>query len=403
MMNGGTNERAKPGAIRVLLAEDEPLVRAALAELIDGERHFVVVAAASDADEAVELAELHRPDVALLDVRMPGGGGERAAREIIDRAPGTRVIALSAHDDRDTVLRMLRAGAVAYLVKEAPVREILRAIHEAMVGRGVLSNQVAGGVIQELAGRLRRGQRKAQRRQGVVARIQEVLARGGPRIVYQPIVDLDTRAMVGMEALARFPEEVDRTPWQWFADAVSVGLRSELELASVAAATSEWGRPPGQAYLALNVSPETASSPELMRILAPMPPSRVVIEVTEHARITDYASLNRAIAAAREEGLRLAIDDAGAGFASLRHIVLLSPDIIKLDMALTRDIDTDRTRRALAAALITFGSEIGAAIVAEGIETPAELDALRSLGVRYGQGFHLAPPAELSVRPEAVG
>ena len=127
------------------------------------------------------------------------------------------------------------------------------------------------------------------------------------------------------------------------------------------------------------------------------PGRRVVMEVTEHARVDDYDALNLSLQLLREQGVRLAIDDAGAGFASLQHIVRLSPDFIKLDITLTRNIDADPVRRALATAMISFASEIGAAIIAEGIETEAEFQTLLGLGVPFGQGFYFGDPAPLPV------
>jgi EAL domain-containing protein (putative c-di-GMP-specific phosphodiesterase class I) len=129
---------------------------------------------------------------------------------------------------------------------------------------------------------------------------------------------------------------------------------------------------------------------------------RVVLEVTEHAPVSDYGRLNGSLGALRARGVRLAIDDAGSGFSSLQHILRLAPDFIKLDMALTRDVDNDLARRALAAALISFAAEIGAVIVAEGIETRAELETLRELGVRFGQGYYLARPEPFPSSDEAA-
>jgi EAL domain-containing protein (putative c-di-GMP-specific phosphodiesterase class I) len=120
-----------------------------------------------------------------------------------------------------------------------------------------------------------------------------------------------------------------------------------------------------------------------------------VLELTEHASVGNYGRLADALDPLRVRGVRVAVDDAGAGFASFRHILNLNPDIIKLDMALTRGIQADPVRRALASALVTFARELHAVIVAEGIETEAELKALRSLGVGYGQGFFLARPGSL--------
>jgi len=117
--------------------------------------------------------------------------------------------------------------------------------------------------------------------------------------------------------------------------------------------------------------------------------------VTEQARVDDYVALREALADLRADGLRLAVDDAGAGFASLRHIVLLRPDLIKLDRTLTNEVHTDNARQALVLALVAFGSQIGAAVVAEGVESEEQLEALRQSGVRFGQGFHLGEPARL--------
>jgi EAL domain-containing protein (putative c-di-GMP-specific phosphodiesterase class I) len=111
--------------------------------------------------------------------------------------------------------------------------------------------------------------------------------------------------------------------------------------------------------------------------------------------IDDYDTLRLWLDALGDRGVRLTVDDAGAGFASLRHTLQLSPDFIKLDISLIRGIDADRRRQALATGLIGFADELGAAIIAEGIETQAELETLRNLGVRYGQGYFLANPGPL--------
>jgi EAL domain-containing protein (putative c-di-GMP-specific phosphodiesterase class I) len=123
------------------------------------------------------------------------------------------------------------------------------------------------------------------------------------------------------------------------------------------------------------------------------------VEITEQAQVEDYDELNVALGHLREVGVRIAVDDAGAGYASLRHILRLEPDVIKLDKSLVRNVHRDRPRRALATALISFAAEIGATIVAEGIESAEELDALRDLGVTFGQGYHLARPHRPPVAP----
>jgi len=127
-------------------------------------------------------------------------------------------------------------------------------------------------------------------------------------------------------------------------------------------------------------------------VLADVVPGRVVVEVTEHAPIDDYVAVREHLDDLADLGIRLAVDDAGAGYASLRHILKLRPDVIKLDISLTRNLHEEPHQRALAAAPVAFAHEIDATIVAEGVEGPEELAALRELGVRFAQGYHFARP-----------
>jgi EAL domain-containing protein (putative c-di-GMP-specific phosphodiesterase class I)/DNA-binding NarL/FixJ family response regulator len=386
--------------IRVLIADDQPLMARAVASVLSTDPTIEVVGMAEDADGAVELAATYLPDVVLLDVRMRGGG-PRAAAGIKDRSPRSAIVGFSAHEDRHSVFSMLRAGAVGYLVKGSSAEDITEAVHRAAAGQSALSVGVTADVIRELAGRLESDRRVFERRRRQFERIRRVLSTGGVRVVFQPVVDLRSGEAVGYEALARFPTGPERGPEEWFREADEVELRTELELTTVRSALARMDAFAPETFLAVNLSPGTACSEHLERAIdAASSPRRVVLEVTEHAPVRDYGVLNAAIGTLRARGVRLAVDDAGSGFASLQHILRLAPDFIKLDMALTRDVDNDLARRALAAALISFSAEIGATIIAEGIETEAELRTLRDLGVEYGQGFHLARPAEL---PENTG
>lgn len=382
--------------ISVLIAEDEPTVREALSDLVETEDDLEVVGMAENAERAVELARRFRPDVALLDVRMPGGGGPKAAREIQQWSPQTRVVALSAYEDRVTVLQMLRNGAVGYLVKGTAGQEILDTIRRSARGQGTLSSEVTADVVRELAGHLERQEMQTEDLHERTARIWNALNGEARSTVFQPVVDLTDGAIVGHEALTRFTVDPARSPDVWFAEAATVDLGIELELAAMEGALQYVDRFPDDSFLSVNVSPDCARSPHFASALEEEPVERLVLEVTEHAPIEDYEGMGETMQELRERGGRLAIDDAGAGFASLRHILRLAPDIIKLDVELTRDIDTDRPRRALAEALISFASDIGATVVAEGIETGGQLHALQDLGVKYGQGFYLAHPDNLA-------
>jgi len=384
--------------IRVLIADDEESVLDVLNALMAAESDLEVAGSARDAETAIQLATREQPDVAILDVRMPGGGGPRAAREILRRSPASKIIALSAHEEVDSVLEMLRAGALGYVVKGDSTDAIVRAIHRALEHQGTFSSQVTGDMAHALAEQLHLvSQGAKQRRQEVEDRIARVLEGDGDELfmAYQPIFDLQDGSVVGLEALARFTAPPDRSTDTWLAEAEAVSRLLEMELVCLRTALGDLERLPQEAYLSLNVSPATAVSPELLEVLDGMPPERLVLEMTEHARVDDYPALKAALGGLRERGIRLAIDDAGAGFASLRHIVLLHPDLIKLDMTLTRDVHVDETRRALVVALVAFGSQIGASVVAEGVEMPEQLVTLREAGVRFAQGFYLARPEPL--------
>jgi EAL domain-containing protein (putative c-di-GMP-specific phosphodiesterase class I) len=173
------------------------------------------------------------------------------------------------------------------------------------------------------------------------------------RLVYQPIVHLDSGIIAGVEALCRFSD--GRSPEHWFQECEHLDLAASLDLAIIERALADIPRLP-DGYLSINLSPSTLRDPRLAQLLrAPgVPTNRIVVEVTEHARVNDYLEAQRVLGALRKGGIRVAVDDAGSGYASLRHILELRPDIIKMDLSITRDIDTDPARRALATALVIF-------------------------------------------------
>lgn len=224
------------------------------------------------------------------------------------------------------------------------------------------------------------------------ARLRQVLRAKGFFPVYQPIVALGSREPVGFEALTRFIDGV--SPDIRFSEAREVGLAPEYEFAAVRAAIDGADNLPADTFLSLNLSPEVVlSQGRQLRQLLARSNRRMVIEVTEHAQILDYEAFRRSV---RQLGdVRLAVDDAGAGYASLRHILELGPAYAKLDISLVRGIHEDPLRQALAAGLAHFAASGGCQLIAEGVERQAEADVLESLGVEYGQGY-------LFGRPEAL-
>lgn len=243
---------------------------------------------------------------------------------------------------------------------------------------------------------IERDEERKHRHEKLVARLRAAMNYEGLTMVLQPIVDIDTGQPFCFEALARFNVPPLRGPAAWFAEAAEVGLGVELELAAVQRALHHLPALPAGVGLSLNVSPDTAVSGALDALLRDQPAHRIVVEITEHDVIDAYDELEAALGGLRRRGVRIAVDDAGAGYASFRHILRLRPDIIKLDMTLTRDIDRDPGRRALASALIAFARDTASALVAEGVETHDELSTLRRLGVRAAQGYLFGRPGRLS-------
>lgn len=247
--------------------------------------------------------------------------------------------------------------------------------------------------------RQQQGHQHGDRKAEASARIEAILTDNALVTAFQPIRMLSSGTVIGAEALTRFPGPSDTTPEAWFVEAESVGLGVDLEFMAMETALKTAKSLPASLYVAVNVSPLACLDPRLVSVLEGfgLPWDRVVVEVTERHEVADYGPLAAALRPLREAGARIAVDDAGAGFASMRHILQLAPDMVKLDRYVTSGIDTDPGQRALAAAMAGFARETGAMLIAEGIETPAELETLASLGIETGQGYLLGRP---SIEPE---
>jgi EAL domain-containing protein (putative c-di-GMP-specific phosphodiesterase class I)/GGDEF domain-containing protein len=229
----------------------------------------------------------------------------------------------------------------------------------------------------------------AQRRDAILELLQEPETIS---TVFQPIVSLADGATLGYESLSRFRAEPARPPDKWIAEAHAVGLGLEIEVECVRRALALRSTIPGDAYLSVNMSPDAILTPEMEAALGDGVLDGLVIEITEHDAVGDYARLAARLADLRGRGARVAIDDAGAGHASMRHVTQLSPDYIKIDRSLIHDIHVDHAKRALVRSMVSLEEDLGARVVAEGIERTEELRTLRELGVPLGQGYLLARP-----------
>ncbi|TMM42003.1 sensor domain-containing phosphodiesterase [Colwellia ponticola] len=211
-------------------------------------------------------------------------------------------------------------------------------------------------------------------------------------IHYQPVYSLITNQVTGFESLSRFVSTPYITPDVWFNEASQVGLGEELEMMAINNAIKGMGDFQKDLYISINTSPEYILSGAVAKILSGIDTRRIVLEITEHSPISSYADFREALKPLREQGVRLAIDDAGAGYSSFKHILELEADIIKLDISLTQNIHRDRKKFLLAKALCGFAKAIDCIIIAEGIETAEELNALKELNVDKVQGYLLGRP-----------
>ncbi|CAN5561113.1 hypothetical protein BH20CHL6_BH20CHL6_18300 [soil metagenome] len=317
----------------------------------------------------------------------------RSLQRRAKRGPWVEAWRPYAGDPLDEVIRALKVGVLGY----APIRSgedllgILAVGFEAPSEESSVTERLPAIVeFAGLAGALLGSSMAAQRdlrgsRSGILAAIE------GRRFdpVFQPIVELASRTTVGYEALTRFHDGIP--PAVRFAEAASVGLGIELEVATLDAAVQAASELPPDAWLNINVSPALIMAGDTLRDLLRTVGRPIVCEVTEHEAIGDYAIFRAALADL--DGVRMAVDDAGAGFASFRHILELRPSLVKLDRSLVAGIDQDPLRQALIVGMRHFARSATCQLVAEGIETQQEVAALLELQVPLGQGYLLGRPA----------
>jgi EAL domain-containing protein (putative c-di-GMP-specific phosphodiesterase class I) len=387
------------GLMRVLIIDDEEesiLLLQAMLQRVDR----LVTVTTTEAKRATELFAQHRPDLVLLGLQIGDTDGVELMEMLqtqVAEHDFVPMVVMSAHTDPVARERVLAAGAHDLLTKPLEFSEVVlrtrnllrtRSLHLHVESqRAALEEQLLQHETQERI--------NSEHRREATERIRSVLSRRAITTAFQPIADLRSGDVVGLEALSRFDSEPRRGPDRWFAEASEVGLGADLELAAVEVALSQLDIVPEDMFVSINVSPQYLADGLLNTVLSGRHARRIVVELTEHAKVDDYEPLLECVSMLRARGVRAAVDDAGAGFASLQHILRLGPDLIKLDLSLTRDIDADPVRRALASSLVTFAFDVGAEIVAEGIETSSEQQALSSLGVGMGQGYHLGRPGPL--------
>lgn len=356
--------------IRVLVVDDEEAVVDVLRSLIGSDPKLQLVGTAHDAERAIAIAGEERPDVVLMDVRMPGGGGVRAVREIVRRHADARIVALSAHEDDDTRIRMIGAGARDYIAKTEPTALIIDAIHRAVSGRGR---------------RRRLGIRPSEdRREEQRGHIEQALESGAVTASFQPIVDLEGGNVVGVEAQPRVATLPSRPFDAWLGDADAVGLSAKLEVAALRAALAPLDALSPDVFVELEVSPTTASSRRFQRAIREAWAPRLVLTISEQS--VPPAQLSAALDALRDRGVRLCLADVGAGMLGLDHAAALWPDFVRLDRVISEGVHADGAHHAIAAAVVGWASRAGSRVIAEDVTSYEQLEELARVGVQLAQG-----------------
>lgn len=318
----------------------------------------------------------------------------RSIRRKLHGGPWTKKWAAVPDDPLAEAIASADVGAMAY----APIRSGRDVLGFFVVGAGgptpeTTAKELLPGLVEfaGLAGALLApsvAERRRHRR--IRAAIRQIIQRSEFDPVFQPIVDLETRATVGYEALTRFDD--DTQPDIKFAEAASVGLGTELELQTLTAVLKEATKFSPEKTLNINTSPALILAGDRLDGLLQGVQRTVICEITEHVAIEDYAALRSALE--RLPGVQLAVDDAGAGFASFRHILELRPKFVKLDRSLVAGIDGDDIRQALIAGMRLFAIAAGCRLVAEGVETDEEVETLARLQVPLGQGYLFGRPVQ---------
>jgi EAL domain-containing protein (putative c-di-GMP-specific phosphodiesterase class I) len=358
-----------------------------VSEFKDGQRVFRFV----DAQEGDDLIQVNGSDPLeesycqrIVDGRLPELLQDATRNPVAITLPATLAVPIGAHLSVPIQFSTGRVYGTFCCFSRSP--------DLSLGNRDVATMRFFAEIVAKV---LENQQSQHAARQAMVDRFQEMLDKRQYSTVFQPICDISENRVMGFEALSRFQSDPYRPPNEWFDDATQVGLLKELENTMRRDALEQLKALPPDTYLSLNVTPFAVLDPDFADSLSAYPLDRLVLEITEHDCVEDYELIAQALAPLRQKGIRLAVDDAGAGYASFRHILKLKPDIIKLDRSLIQHIDSSSDQRTLATALVQFSRAVGSQTLAEGVETQEELSVLRDLGVKLAQGYLLGRPQAL--------
>lgn len=372
---------AKP---RVLVADDDEAIRHILQRALTAAGYDVFSAA--DGQEAIDLLAQGPVDAVVSDISMPRLTGIDLLRAIRAHDPDVPVILCTGAPDVDSAVEAVKLGALQYLIKPVALEDLKR-----VLGRAVRLGRIARLKQEALTlhsdGALGGGDLLALRASFERA-IQSIWT------AYQPIVRASDGSLFGYEAFLRSDEPSLPHPGAILDAAERLGRRVDLGRAVRAAAASHLHEAPPDAVLFVNLQARDLLDEQLFSDDAPLSllARRVVLEITERAALDDVGDARARVARLRERGFRIAVDDLGAGYAGLTSFVTLDPELVKLDMSLIRDIERHATKRRLVGSVATLCKELGLLVVAEGVETEAELEQVIACGCDLVQGYLFARP-----------
>lgn len=364
---------------KILIVDDEPLLLRTLRRLISRSEH--TSHCASGYTEAAAAAASQTFNIALVDYSLRGPDGLQVLKMLRDQQPGCVRILMSGRLEVPVIIQALNDGIV-HQVLAKPITS--QSLYAALDSCQTLHNRLQND--------LHHFQENAQSRSRAL--IENFLSNGHLQLALQPILDADQHYIVAHEALMRSSMPELKGPMEVISTAEQCGMLLDVS-AVVAQRAAEWmPRLPAQTKLFINLHPEELNAPErMLQNLMPLRrwSHRIVLEITEHSQINQ--SWTRTIKSLRDQGFSIAVDDLGAGYNSLMTLATLQPDYIKVDMSITRDINTDDYKQRLMSLLVQLADGTNSTLLAEGVETDAEAQTLVELGVHLVQGYRFGRPS----------
>lgn len=358
----------------LLIVEDELPVLDPLSRFLENKGY--PVRTAHSLKEALSLCKNGQPQVVLSDSHLPDGTALELLQKIHEVSHNTIFILMTEIGDVNLVLEALRLGADDYLFKPLTNLENVASLVEKQVKKHPLGKPtLTDADLKQLE------------------KIQEMIRTGDFNSVFQPILRLDDRSIFGYEALLRpGPSAPQSRPGPLIDLAEHLGIGRELDLVCIEKALAS--TPPNTPRLFVNIETETIADPDsLLKVvtLAERFKQPLVLEVTERGTVENLSILMGPCEILRRRKISLAVDDVGSGYASMERVLSIRPQFLKIAMNITRSVDADTIRRVMVESILYMSERIGAAVIAEGIETEEELAMLKRVGVRLGQGYYFSP------------